>query len=75
MGSEKFQETIEGEVRLIEFLPSVSWLQILICHLFKVFVLTAMVLFVCFVALRHKSTATVIVGQSVHLTTPFPGQA
>ena len=33
------------------------------------------VLFVCFVALRPKSTAKVIAGRSVHLTTLFPGQA
>ena len=33
-------------------------------------------LFVClFVALRPMSTAMVIVGRSVHLTTRFPGQA
>ena len=32
-------------------------------------------LFVCFVALRPKSPAMVIVGRSVHLTTLFPGQA
>ena len=32
-------------------------------------------LFVCFVALRPKSTAMVIAGLSVHLTTLFPGQA
>ena len=31
--------------------------------------------FVCFVALRPKSTAIVIAGWSVHLTTYFPGQA
>ena len=31
--------------------------------------------FVCFVALRLKSTAMVMVGRSVHLTTLFPGQA
>ena len=30
---------------------------------------------VCFVALRPKSTAMVMAGQSVHLTTLFPGQA
>ena len=30
-----------------------------------------MLLFVCFVALRPKSTAMVIAGRSVHLTTPF----
>ena len=32
-------------------------------------------LFVCFVALRPKSTAMVIAGRSVNLTTLFPGQA
>ena len=32
-------------------------------------------LFVCFDALRPKSTAMVIAGRSVHLTTLFPGQA
>ena len=32
-------------------------------------------LFVCFVALRPNSTAMVIAGRSVHLTTLFPGQA
>ena len=32
-------------------------------------------LFVCFVALRAKSTAMVIAGRSVLLTTLFPGQA
>ena len=31
--------------------------------------------YVCFVALRPKSTAMVIAGWSVHLTTLFPGQA
>ena len=29
----------------------------------------------CFVALRPMSTAMVIAGRSVHLTTLFPGQA
>ena len=33
------------------------------------------VCFVCFVALRPKSTAMVIAGRSVHLTRLFPGQA
>ena len=39
---------------------------------------TPLYLFVClfvFVALRPMSTAMVIVGRSVHLTTLFPGQA
>ena len=32
-------------------------------------------LFVCFVALRPKSTAMVMAGRSVHLTTLLSGQA
>ena len=32
-------------------------------------------LLVCFVTLRPKSTAMVMAGLSVHLTTLFPGQA
>ena len=32
-------------------------------------------LFVCFVALHPKSTAMVMAGRSVHVTTLFPGQA
>ena len=35
----------------------------------------AAILVVGFVALRPKSTAMVIAGRSVHLTTLFPGQA
>ena len=34
-----------------------------------------LILFVCFVALRPKSAAMVMLGGSVHLTTLFPGQA
>ena len=34
-----------------------------------------LILIVCFVALRPKSTAMVMAGRSVHLTTLFPGQA
>ena len=33
------------------------------------------VFFVCFVALRPESTAMVMMGRSVDLTTLFPGQA
>ena len=33
------------------------------------------ILFVCFVALRPKSSAMVMAGRSVHLITHFPGQA
>ena len=36
--------------------------------------LVSFCLFVCFVALRPKSTAMVIAGRSVHLTTLFPGR-
>ena len=32
-------------------------------------------IYVCFVALRPKSTAVIMAGWSVHLTTLFPGQA
>ena len=32
-------------------------------------------LFACLLALRPMSTAMVMAGQSVHLTTLFPGQA
>ena len=41
----------------------------------KDFDLAYVCLFVCFVALRPKSTAMVIAGRSVHLITLFPGQA
>ena len=34
-----------------------------------------MIVFVCFVALRPKSTAMVKAGRSVHQATLFPGQA
>ena len=37
--------------------------------------LSCVCLFVCFVALRPKSTAKVMAGRSVYLTTLFPGQA
>ena len=41
----------------------------------KIEFITYIYLFVCFVALGPKSTAMVIAGRSVHLTTLFPGQA
>ena len=37
--------------------------------------LAVLFLFLCFVALRPKSTDMVMAGQSVQLTTLFPGQA
>ena len=45
---------------------------------FSLFCHSKICLFVClfvFVALRPKSTAMVVAGRSVHLTTRFPGQA
>ena len=42
-------------------------------HMFWLIVFFFVFLF--FVALRPKSTAMVIAGRSVHLTTLFPGQA
>ena len=45
-----------------------KWLTII--HYFQFMLLAG-----CFVALRPKSTAMVIAGRSVHLTTLFPGQA
>ena len=41
----------------------------------EVFVLFVFVCLFVFVALRPMSTAMVIAGRSVHLTTLFPGQA
>ena len=43
----------------------------------KSYIIYKTILFVCFVfvALRPMSTAMVIAGRSVHLTTLFPGQA
>ena len=45
-------------------------------HVFagRVKIISHLFLFVCFVALRPKSTGMVIAGRSVHLTTLFPGQ-
>ena len=39
------------------------------------FAFESLFVFVCFVALRPKSTAMIMAGRSVHLTTLFPGQA
>ena len=47
-----------------------------ICHLQTVYIqIRHDSCFVCLVALSPKSTAMVMAGQSVHLTTLFPGQA
>ena len=45
-----------------------------VCGKAILIVLVGVILFVCFGALRPKSTAMVIAGRSVHLTTLFPGQ-
>ena len=42
---------------------------------FFAFFRISLCMFVCLVALRPKSTAMVMAGRSVHLTTLFPGQA
>ena len=42
---------------------------------YRLMVYIGLCLFVCFVALRPKSTAMVMTGQPVHLTTLFPVQA
>ena len=44
-------------------------------HKIRCLLLGAFMMLVGFVALRLKSTAMVIAGRSVHLTTLFPGQA
>ena len=47
-----------------------------VCHAFaSVTFPFGILVYVCFLALRPKSTALVIAGRSVHLTTLFPGQA
>ena len=51
------------EFKMLEALPK------------SVFLLVVFVFVFVFVALRPKSTAMVIAGRSVHLTTLFPGQA
>ena len=62
---------------LVALLCLSSWcLMIVVCvFLMMLRVCLQFVLFVCFVALRPKSTAMVIAGWSVHLTTLFAGQA
>ena len=44
-------------------------------HLFEILFVCLFVCLFVFVALRPMSTAMVIAGRSVHLTTLFPGQA
>ena len=53
----------------------VSFIVMLFLSVFLLYFFILHCLFACFVALRPKSTAMVIAGRSVHLTTLFPGQA
>ena len=52
-----------------------SWLLYFYCLIDVMWLLLFYVLFVCFVALCPKSTAMVMAGRSVHLTTLFLVQA
>ena len=53
-----------------------SWLSFVMFNcVFVTFPCGILGLFDCFVALRPKSTAMVIAGRSVYLSTLFPGQA
>ena len=61
-----------GLLALLCVVFSCVFVAFLCCVLGRVWCL---VVFFCFVALRPKSTAMVIAGRSVHLTTLFPGQA
>ena len=47
----------------------------IICGLFGRFIFLTSDFLFCLFALRPKSTAMVMAGRSVHLTTLFPGQA
>ena len=57
----------------------IAWFDLLVSKNFaltSVFFRSIVCLFLfCFVALRPKSSAMVMAGRSVHLTTLFPGQA
>ena len=56
-------------------ISSLTLYQFVALSLINFTLFTQIYLFVCFVALRPKSTAMVMAGRSVHLTTLFPGQA
>ena len=72
-------ESMENHLNLDLEMISISDLSYLFTKNLQVIIrskiATLIILFVCFVALRPKSTAMVIAGRSVHLTTLFPGQA
>ena len=56
------------DIMLLSYQPRVT---VASCFVYKVI----MIFLFVFVALRPMSTAMVIAGRSVHLTTLFPGQA
>ena len=72
-------ESMENHLNLDLEMISISDLSYLFTKNLQVIIrskiATLIILFVCFVALRPKSTAMVIARWSVHLTTLFPGQA
>ena len=66
------QKVYKAELPILHYARHLMLIDI--CIKFREFVCLFVCLFV-FVALRPKSTAMVIAGRSVHLTTLFPGQA
>ena len=64
--------TLQGFLSITDFKSAFASHALVCAHTEKVGLIC---LFVCLVALRHKSTTMVIAGRSVHLTTLFPGQA
>ena len=63
-----FSKSKSAEIVLIEVLSKSKSVRSSLCA-------CVVCLLVCFVALRPKSTAMVMAGRSVHLTTLFLGQA
>ena len=62
-------------IQSLEILKLAACLQNINNFRFTITFSLALGLFVCFVALRPKSTAMVMAGGSVHLNTLFPEQA
>ena len=70
----KYHNIMNCKLCIFHKLPPKAAISV-ICKQFISILGTTVVLFVCLVALSPKSTAMVMAGQSVHLTTLFPGQA
>ena len=66
---------LEHSAILLTFIKLPFVIKFFVLSIFEWTLNTGFTVFVCFVALRPKSTSMVMVGQSVHLTTLFPGQA